>query len=265
MPWLSIVMPCLNAAETIKRSLDSISSQGVPGVEVVVADGGSTDGTLDILASRPDVRWQAEPDEGLSDAFNKGATRSTGEILGWLNADDVYLPGALAAVQAAFSEDPSLVWVTGRCTITDGQREIRRGVTRYKNALLDNYGNRLYLTHNFISAPATFFRRDAFLSVGGMDLTLRYSMDYDLYLRLAQQGEPRVLRQDLAAFTMAAGTLSMTGFERQFEEHLDVARRYGAGAPLSVLANRALSRSIVLAYRAMRWSRSSTQSRQPHG
>ena len=102
MPWLSIVMPCLNAVETINRSLDSIDSQRVLGVEVIVADGGSTDGTIDILASRPDVSWHSEPDAGLSDAFNKGAARSTGEILGWLNADDVDLPGALAAVHAAF-------------------------------------------------------------------------------------------------------------------------------------------------------------------
>ena len=252
-PWLSVVMPCLNAGGTISRSLDSITSQNCPGVETVVVDGGSTDGTLDRLAGRPEVRWESAPDQGLSDAFNKGAERARGEVLGWLNADDIYLPGALTAVRAAFRDDPELVWLTGRCVIVDGAgRPIRRGVSRYKNALLSRYSHRVHLTHNFVAAPSTFFRRDAFHASGGMDLTLRYSMDYDLYLRFGRTSRPRVLGQELAAFTMAEGTLSMSGFEQQFVEHYEVARRYRADGAPSVIVNRGLSACIVLAYKGMR-------------
>ena len=250
---LSIIMPSLNAEATIERSLDSVRSQSVDGVEVVVVDGGSSDGTVRLLESRDDVRWHSEPDRGLSDAFNKGAARASGEVLGWLNADDVYLPGALALVQEEFSRDDSLVWLTGRCLIVDGNgREIRKGVTRYKNALLDRYTYPRHLTHNFVSAPSTFFRRDAFEAAGRMDTSLRYSMDYDLYLRLGRQHPPRLLRTPLAAFTMADGTLSMTGFETQFVEHQQVASRYRSDAPLPVALNRVLSRGIVFAYKGLR-------------
>lgn len=252
-PVLTIVMPCLNAAGTIERSLDSVRAQARGYVEVVVVDGGSTDGTLDILRARPDTRWVSEPDDGLSDAFNKGAQLARGQILGWLNADDAYLPGALDRVVTAFAADPAAEWVVGQCRIVDeAGREIRRSITAYKNALLARYSHRLHLTQNFVPAPSTFFRRDAFLAVGGMDVGLRYSMDYDLYLRLGRRSRPVVLAIPLAAFTMAEGTLSMTGFEQQFVEHQEVARRYRADSPFAYAANAVTSRAIVLAYRAMR-------------
>lgn len=253
VPSLSIVMPCLNAAATIGRSLDSILTQGQDDVEVVVADGGSTDGTVDLLRRREGVQWQSEPDRGLSDAYNKGAARARGDVLGWLNADDAYLPGALAEVRRAFDADPSLVWLTGPCLIVDGSgREIRPWVTRYKDALLSQYSHPLHLTQNFVSAPSTFFRRDAFLEGGGLDLGLRYSMDYDLYLRLGRRSAPRVLDDPLASFTMAEGTLSMSGFQTQFVEHQQVARRYRADAPIAYAVNVVASRAIVVTYRAMR-------------
>jgi glycosyltransferase involved in cell wall biosynthesis len=255
-PRISVVMPALQAVATIERSLDSICTQQVPGTEIVVVDGGSTDGTVDILRGRDDVRWVSERDRGLSDAYNKGAEMAAGDVLGWLNADDAYQPGALALVRQAFAEDPDLVWLTGPCSIVDSQgREIRHGVTRYKNALLRHYSHRLHLTQNFVSAPATFFRATAFADVGRLDVSLRYSMDYDLYLRFGRTSAPRVLDRTLAAFTMAEGTLSMTGFEHQFIEHQQVARRYRADAPAAYAANVVTSRAIVQAYRAMRYAR----------
>jgi glycosyltransferase involved in cell wall biosynthesis len=255
-PSLSVVMPARNAAATIERSLDSIRAQGRDDVEVVVVDGASTDGTVDLLRARDDVRWVSEPDRGLSDAFNKGAGLATAPVLGWLNADDVYLPGALERVVDAFGRRPGLEWLVGGCVVVDGDgREIRHGVTRYKDALLARYSHRLHLTHNFVPAPSTFFRRDAFLDVGGMDLGLGWSMDYDLYLRLGRRSAPLVVPEHLAAFTMAEGTLSMTGFRRQFVEHREVARRYRADSPVAYGANVVLSRAIVLAYEAMRRAR----------
>jgi hypothetical protein len=174
-------------------------------------------------------------------------------VIGELNADDAYEPGALRSVGEAFDAHPETKWLTGLCRIIDGDgREIRRGVTTYKNALLRRYSLPLYLTHNFISAPATFFRRETLVEVGGFDERYRISVDYDLQLRIARMHDPLVLDRYLASFRMVDGTLSMSGFRTQFREHAEQARRHGHGYPVPVAANQAISWAIVTAYEAMR-------------
>jgi len=253
LPTVTVLTPCLNAAGTLPATLASVRAQGYPGLEHIVVDGGSTDGTVELLRAAPSVRWVSEPDRGLAHALNKGIAMATGEVIGEINADDVYAEGALRAVGEAFAAHPETPWVTGYCPIiaADG-REIRRPVTAYKNLLLRRYSLGLYLTHNFVSAPATFFRREALEAVGGFDERYRISVDYDLQLRVARRGDPVVLRRDLAVFRMAEGSLSMAGFERQFAEHAEQARRHGQGHRAAVVLNGLLSRAIVQAYRAMR-------------
>jgi glycosyltransferase involved in cell wall biosynthesis len=256
LPSITVVTPCVNRARTLPEALESVRTQGYPRVEHIVVDGGSTDGTLEILRRAEGVRWTSEPDRGLSHAMNKGVAAAQGEVIGWLNADDRYLPGALDAVGSAMAQRPDALWATGRCRIIDGDgREIRRRVTAYKNALLRRYSFRLYLTQNFISAPATFLRREAFGRVGLFDERYRISMDYDLYLRLARDADPLILDRYLSDFRMVEGTLSMSGFELQLREHSEQARRHGAGHPVAVAANQLTSRLIVLIYRAMRRAR----------
>ena len=257
-PTISIVTPCLNAAATIGRTLDSVASQGYSEIEHIVVDGGSTDGTLELLAEFPDVKVISEPDEGLSDAVNKGIAIATGELVGWLNADDWYLPGALAAVAGAAAANPRNEWFTGGCPIVDGGgNEIRGGVTAYKNFLLGHYSFPLYLSQNFISCPATFIRASALEAVGPLRLDYSYSMDYDLFLRLARRGDPVILPRDLAVFAMAEGTKSMTGFDKQFSEHAEQARAHGQGHRFAVAANAVVSQMIIAAYRLLRLARRS--------
>jgi GT2 family glycosyltransferase len=221
-----------------------------------VVDGGSTDGTVALLEAAEGIRWVSEPDRGLAHAMNKGIAMATGEVVGELNADDLYLPGALRAVAEAFAAHPGAEWVTGRCPIVDATgREIRRPITAYKNALLRRYSLGLYLTQNFVSAPATFFRTAALREIGGFDERYRISVDYDLQLKLARRGDPVILDRDLACFRMVEGTLSMAGFEEQFGEHVEQARRHGDGHRAAVAANALISRGIVLTYRALRWRR----------
>jgi hypothetical protein len=143
--------------------------------------------------------------------------------------------------------------VTGYCRIIDSRgEEIRKGVTAYKNALLRHFSYGLYLTQNFVSDPATFVRRDVLAEAGPLDGRYAISHDYDLWLRVARRGDPVLLRRYLSSFRMTEGTLSMEGFERQFAEHAEVARRHGQGHRTAVAVNAAMSRAIVLVYRVLR-------------
>jgi glycosyltransferase involved in cell wall biosynthesis len=253
LPSISVVTPCLNAAATIEEAIESVRAQGYSRVEHLVVDGGSSDGTVEILERSEGIRFVSEPDGGRVDAVNKGVAMTGGDVIAWLNADDRYHDGALRAVGEAFAADASATWVTGYCDIVDGDgREIRGAVTAYKNALLRHWSFPLYLTQNFVSDPATFVRRDAFERAGPLDPRYRISHDYDLWLRVGRERPPVVLRRTLASFRMTAGTQSMEGFERQFREHAECARVHGAGHPLPVALNRLTSALIVLVYRALR-------------
>jgi glycosyltransferase involved in cell wall biosynthesis len=253
----------MNSAATLPETLDSVRGQGYPRIEHIVVDGGSKDQTLKLLEAAPDVRWISEADEGRVDAVNKGFRMATGDVVGWLNADDRYEPGALHAVGEALARTPGAAWASGYCRIIDGEgREIRRAITAYKNFLLRRWTLGLYLTQNFVADPATFVRRSAVDAVGPLDPAYRTSHDYDLWLRVARTfGPPVILRRPLASFRMAEGTLSMAGFEDQFAEHLAVARRHGDGHRLAVAANRAMSNLIVMTYRALRYRRQAMRRR----
>ncbi len=252
LPIITVVTPCLNAASTLSQTLASVREQDYPAVEHIVVDAGSTDGTLDILAAAPGISYTSEADRGLADGVNKGIRLSHGDIIGWLNADDLYLAGALDAVARAYKEHPDALWITGLCVIigADG-REIRRAATAYKNFFLRRYRYGLYLTQNFVSSPATFITRAGLEHAGEFDVDLRYSMDYDVWLRLAKLADPLIVDRPLAAFRMQEGTLSMSGFREAFAEHAKVARQHGAGHPVAVAVNSAMSRLIVVVYKVL--------------
>jgi GT2 family glycosyltransferase len=251
LPSITIVTASFHSERTIAETLRSVREQDYDGeLEHIVVDGGSTDGTVAIVREAG-LRYVSEPDRGLTHALNKGIAMARGEIVGSLNSDDTYLPGALQRVGKAFAAHPGVEWVTGRCPIVDERgAEIRRGVTAYKEAFLRRHSFGRHLVHNYVSAPATFVRRSALEAVGGYDERFRYSADYDMWLKLGRRGDPLVLDAALATFRMAGDSLSLTGFETQFAEHVVNAREHGAGHPLAVACNRVASRAIVLAYRA---------------
>ena len=179
------------------------------------------------------MRFVSEPDRGLSDAMNKGIRLAEGDVVGWLNADDVLLPGALDAVRDAFERRPGAEWAAGICTIIDaGGAEIRKGVTalqaRAAAPLLAALAAGAELRDGARHLRAPRPRTEA---VGGFDERFAYSMDYDVWLQLARRGDPAVIDRPLAAFRMAGDSLSMTGFERQFEEHADERPRARRRAP----------------------------------
>lgn len=253
---ISIVTPSYNQADFLAQTIPSIlSQQGGFELELIVVDGGSTDHSVAVLRGidDPRLRWTSEKDEGQSDAINKGFAQATGDVLAWLNSDDLYVPGALQQVADAFGQAPEAAWLTGYCPIIDAQsRPIRGFVSRYKNKQLGRYTYGRLLRENFISQPATFWRAAAWARTGPLDTGLHWTMDYDLWLRLGKVSDPVVLPHPLAQFRLYE--TSKTGsFDRaQYDEGYAVAQRYGEGARSDLRWHKFNVEKIVSAYRVLK-------------
>jgi glycosyltransferase involved in cell wall biosynthesis len=253
----SIIMPSLNQRPFIEAAVRSVLDQrGEFALELWIIDGGSRDGSTDFLRGLSDARvhWSSAPDAGQSDAVNKGLSRATGDIIGWLNSDDLYAPGALATVAEQFAAQPERPWLVGRCGIVDGEgHEVRRGITRYKDRALRRYSFKALLRENFISQMGVFWRRAFGQRVGPLDTTLRYTMDYDLWLRMARQCDPLIVDCVLAQFRVHGASKSGGGVNRaQFDEDYAVARRYAGTNRMSLWVHRLNVEKIVWGYRLMR-------------
>jgi glycosyltransferase involved in cell wall biosynthesis len=178
----SIVTPSFNQGQYIGRTLQSVAIQTGSEIEHVVFDGGSTDQTVEILKAHGGVRWISEPDKGQTDAVNKGLRATDGEIIGWLNSDDVYYPGALARVSSFFEARSDIDVVYGMADHIDRED---LAFEAYPTEPWDF--DRLKDTC-FICQPAAFFRRRVVEQHGLLDQSLQYCMDYEYWLRLGKAG-----------------------------------------------------------------------------
>jgi glycosyltransferase involved in cell wall biosynthesis len=222
-PRISIITPSYNQGKYIERTIQSVLTQGVEGLEYVVIDGGSTDQTVEILTSHGNrFWWVSEKDRGHADAINKGVARSSAPIVGWLNSDDIYYPGALATVLEFFDAHPDVDVVYGdACHIDEEDVFIEKYLTEPWNwdRLLENC---------FISQPAAFLRRRVFDRCGLMDLALRQSIDYEYWVRLGKNGVrfeylPKLLaatRLHAEAFTVGARVACHTAINNFMCRHL---------------------------------------------
>jgi glycosyltransferase involved in cell wall biosynthesis len=184
----SVVMPSYRQAHFIRRSILSVLNQNHPHTELIVIDGGSRDGTQAILEEfGPDVAyWRSEPDRGQSDALNKGFHHASGDIFGWLNSDDLYLPGAFAYAERVFLERPDVQVVYGDWYTVD----VEDRITECYLGLAPSRG-RLITEGFFCNAQSMFWRRSLHEQLGNFDLRLHYTMDYDLMLRMTAKAAPR--------------------------------------------------------------------------
>jgi glycosyltransferase involved in cell wall biosynthesis len=194
---VSVLTPAFQAAKYLRDTLDSVKGQAYPNLEHVVVDGGSSDGTVEILRAYPNVRWLSEPDRGQSDALNKAFGLAKGEIIGWLNADDLYEPGAVAPIAAYFVEHPSAMVVYGNCTVFDPDGS----VAEYWHGPYERL-KLLEPWRGFHGAfqPAIFYRRELIERIGGWAVDLHYVMDYDILLKAGEHCDFDYLGVDVARF-----------------------------------------------------------------
>jgi glycosyltransferase involved in cell wall biosynthesis len=224
LPLVSIITPSLNQGGFIEAAIESILAQDYPAIEYLVVDGGSTDGSLDILRRYGErVRWICEPDAGQADAINKGVRMTRGEVLAWLNADDLYAPHAVSRAIRALQAHPEAALVYGHAELIDCEGRLIEAcayVEPFNLRRLIHYGD-------FIMQPATFFRREAFLDVGGLDTSLHYCLDYDLWIKLALRYPVHYLPEVLARARIYPQTKTASGGLERLDEIERMIRRYG--------------------------------------
>jgi glycosyltransferase involved in cell wall biosynthesis len=254
-PLVSIVTPSLDQRPFVERTLESILSQrGDFDLEVLVQDGGSRDGTREVLERFGDrISLVVERDSGQADAVNRALARARGEIRGWVNSDDLLRPGAIQAVVEAFRAAPGAPWLHGRCDIVDEQdRVIRRPVSAYKHFRARRHRFDRLLVENYVSQMAVFWRRSLEERVGRLDPSLRYTFDYDLWLRFARVAPPLFLERTLAAFRWHVASKSGSSFEAQFAEDGEVFLRHAPPGKLLRLRKRMRTAQILAVYRILR-------------
>jgi glycosyltransferase involved in cell wall biosynthesis len=220
-PLVSIVTPSLNQGRYIDAAIRSVLEQDYPRIEHIVVDGGSTDQTQDVLRRYPHLEWISEPDRGQADAVNKGFRMAKGEIFGWLNADDLYLPGAISAAVAALVE-------TGAALVHGGWRKIDEDGATIQDVRPRAFDYRRQLeVENRVAQPGALFTREAFESVGGLGERYRYAMDYELWLKLGSRFDVRHVDAILGAYRYHGESKTVAEPEGFGPETIHASRKHG--------------------------------------
>lgn len=243
---VSIITPSFNQVNFLEKTIRSVLTQkGSFDLEYIIMDGGSTDGSIALIQKYAEaiekkafpiackstqLIWKSETDQGQSDAINKGLKLATGDIIGWLNSDDIYLSNALETVIRFFANQPETMWAFGKCHIIDQNDQfIRKWITAYKNLRLKNYTYNKLLEENFISQPAVFWRKNAMQKAGLLDEKHQLVMDYEYWLRLGSLFKGGFINAYLASFRWYPHSKSGSNFYQQFQQDLAVAKKYAQG------------------------------------
>jgi glycosyltransferase involved in cell wall biosynthesis len=226
LPRITIVTPSYNQAPFLEQTIRSVIDQGYDNLEYFVIDGGSTDGSVEIIhryASRL-AGWVSEPDKGQTDAINKGLARATGDIVAFLNSDDLYLPGTLDTVARHMSGNMSTDWLVGVCNCFESDGGHRKPFVPQAPSSLANY---LMGVGGMLPQPSCFWSARLIHRYGPFDTAMHYAFDYEYHCRLLAGGEtPTLINQPLADFRFHALSKGVAQRDRFMPERLAVARRY---------------------------------------
>lgn len=254
IPLVSIVTPSFNQADFLEETIRSVLEQDYPALEYLIVDGGSTDGSLEIIQRYAGqlAWWVSEPDQGQTDAINKGFDRARGDILAWLNSDDTYLPGAIGEVVDYLQSHPETGMVYGDANLVDEAGQV---IGRFPAAQTDY--RRLRRGYVHIPQQAAFFRASLWRQVGPLDPSFYFAMDYDLWVRLARLAPLHYFPRLWANFRLHGRGKSSIADDRCWPEMLRVHRREG-GSWFSWLVFKAKIRPLLygwLPLRARLWLR----------
>jgi len=222
LPLVSIVTPCLNFARFIEETLQSVAAQDYPNIEHIVVDGGSTDGTLGILARYPNITVLTGRDRGAADAINRGFDRSHGEFFTWLNADDLLLPGAIGAAVAALQKAPEAGGVYGEgWWIDENGARLDAYPTR-------DFDARLFERECFLCQPASLMRSEAFRSAGRLNPDFDLTFDYEMWMRFTRTHTLKRIPTPMAYSRMHRSNKTLGQRDGVFTETFQVLRlHYG--------------------------------------
>ena len=221
----SVITPSLNQGKFIEKNIQSVLAQNYPNVEHIVIDGGSSDETIDVLKRYPHLRWISEPDRGQAHALNKGLRMSRGEIIGWLNADDEYLPGTFERVARALDKSGGRWVVMGDVQKTDESgrvlRVLRNDPKKFHHLVRFWDPNR-----RTFHQPGVFFYKEILTEVGFLDESLHFAMDYDLWLRIIQIYDFYRIDAIFAKYRFHETSKSNLGWDAFMPEWELVSKRY---------------------------------------
>ncbi len=237
---ISIITTNFNTGKYLEQSIKSILNQkGNFELEYIITDGASTDNSLNIIKRYSEevkkgiwgkhirYRYISEKDRGQSDGINKGLRMATGDIVAFLNADDLYTEGTLQKVNEYFENNPECMWLTGYCRIIDENGNgCRQFVTEYKNSQLRKFSFEQLLIEDSISQPSTFWRRELHNEFGYIDESLHFAMDQDLWCRFAKKYKLHLIREYLSEFRFTADTKTGSSIDKTLRESKLVAERY---------------------------------------
>ena len=243
LPAISIVTPSFNQARFLERTIRSVLEQDYPRLEYIVMDGGSTDGSREIIERHTAglAHWQSAADGGQTAAINAGWRRSRGEILAWLNSDDFYLPGTLLEIGLAFAANPDVGLIYGFTQRVDAEgRPMGTVGSKFR-------WRTMLFSHQVIPQPSAFFRRSTVEAAGPLDETLHFSMDYDFLLRLTRRQQPLLLPLPLAVATIHEDAKTTRDQAAAARETHEIRKRYARGiGAIAVRMQPSMSRAFRL-------------------
>jgi glycosyltransferase involved in cell wall biosynthesis len=238
---ISIVTPSYNQAPYLEETIRSVLSQQYPEIEYLIVDGGSTDGSIDIIRNYEGrlAWWVSEKDRGQTDAINKGFARARGDVLAWINSDDAYEPGAVAAAAQYLQRHPEVGMVYGDCNYIGESGMV---IGRFRAAQTDYRRLRRGYTH--IPQQTMFFRAGLWQQVGPLDPSFYFAMDYDLWTRIAARAQIKYVPHTWANFRIHASGKTMFADERCWPEMIKVHYRDG-GSFFSVIVAKYYLRRLI--------------------